>query len=43
MVKEHLFATDPKSGEKFAKAIEDAEKDVIKEQVGFDDGDKEEL
>lgn len=32
MVKEHLFATDKEAGRKFEKAIEDAEKDVIKDQ-----------
>ncbi|KAF2626997.1 Bicupin, oxalate decarboxylase/oxidase [Macroventuria anomochaeta] len=42
LVKEHLFATDKKSGEKFVKAIENAEKDPIKDTLGGDD-DKEEL
>lgn len=32
LVKDHLFQHDPKSGEKFVKAIENAEKDVIKSQ-----------
>jgi oxalate decarboxylase family bicupin protein len=45
LVRDHLFATDPKSGEKFEKAIWNAEKDVIKSRVDFDleDDDKEEL
>ncbi|KAF2180311.1 oxalate decarboxylase family bicupin [Zopfia rhizophila CBS 207.26] len=42
MVKEHLFATDKKAGEKFEQAIWDAEKDVIKEKTDLDE-DKEEL
>jgi oxalate decarboxylase family bicupin protein len=33
MVKEHLFASDDKSGRKFEEAIRDAEKDPIKERV----------
>jgi hypothetical protein len=37
MVKEHLFATDPKSGEKFVKAIENAEKDPIRNVRGQED------
>jgi len=32
LVKDHLFQHDPKSGEKFVKAIEGAKKDVIKDQ-----------
>lgn len=32
LVKDHLFLHDPKSGEKFVKAVENAEKDVIKKQ-----------
>ncbi|UPX18588.1 uncharacterized protein EKO05_0008882 [Ascochyta rabiei] len=43
MVKEHLFATDPKSGEKFVKAIENAERDPIRDTQSGDDDDKEEL
>jgi oxalate decarboxylase/phosphoglucose isomerase-like protein (cupin superfamily) len=45
LVRDHLFATDPKSGDKFEKAVWDAEKDVIKSRVDFDleDDDKEEL
>ena len=43
LVKEHLFAQDKKSGEKFLKAIENAEKDPIKDTLGDDDDDKEEL
>ena len=43
LVKEHLFATDKKSGEKFVKAIESAEKDPIRDVLGQDDDDKEEL
>ena len=46
MVVDHLFATDKKSGEKFLKAIENAEEDPIKDTVtdGWDDEqDKEEL
>jgi len=42
MVVDHLFATDRKSGEKFLKAIEDAEKDPIRSHTDLDD-DKEEL
>lgn len=42
MVKEHLFATDPKSGEKFVKAIESAEKDPIRSVLEGED-EKEEL
>jgi oxalate decarboxylase/phosphoglucose isomerase-like protein (cupin superfamily) len=34
LVKEHLFATDTKSGEKFVKAIENAEKDPIRNMLG---------
>jgi oxalate decarboxylase/phosphoglucose isomerase-like protein (cupin superfamily) len=37
MVKEHLFATDPKSGDKFVKAIENAEKDPIRNVRGQED------
>lgn len=43
MVKEHLFATDKKSGEKFVKAIQNAEKDPIRDVLGQEDEDKEEL
>ncbi|KAL1602479.1 hypothetical protein SLS60_005895 [Paraconiothyrium brasiliense] len=46
MVVDHLFATDKKSGEKFLKAIENAEEDPIKDTDtdGWDDEeDKEEL
>ena len=43
MVKEHLFATDKKSGEKFIEAIENAEKDPIRNTLGEDVDDKEEL
>ena len=43
LVKEHLFATDEKSGEKFVKAIENAEKDPIRDVPGQEDEDKEEL
>lgn len=32
LVQDHLFQHDPKSGEKFAKVVESAEKDVIKSQ-----------
>jgi uncharacterized protein YlbG (UPF0298 family) len=32
LVKDHLFQHDPKSGEKFVKAVESAKKDVIKSQ-----------
>jgi hypothetical protein len=32
LVKDHLFQHDPKSGEKFVKAVESAQKDVIKSQ-----------
>jgi len=32
LVKDHLFQHDPKSGEKFVKAVESAQKDVIKDQ-----------
>lgn len=32
LVQDHLFQHDPKSGAKFAKAVENAEKDVIKSQ-----------
>jgi len=42
MVKEHLFATDKKAGEKFEKAVWDAEKDVIKENVNAVDKDEDE-
>jgi oxalate decarboxylase/phosphoglucose isomerase-like protein (cupin superfamily) len=41
MVKEHLFATDPKSGEKFIKAIQGAEKDPIRDVLG-QEGEEEE-
>jgi hypothetical protein len=34
LVKEHLFATDPKSGKKFEEAIKNAEKDPIRDTVG---------
>jgi oxalate decarboxylase/phosphoglucose isomerase-like protein (cupin superfamily) len=43
MVKDHLFATDKKAGEKFEQAIWDAEKDVIKAKVDLDDDEKVEL
>jgi oxalate decarboxylase family bicupin protein len=43
MVKEHLFATDKKAGEKFEKAVWDAEKDVIKDTLKEEEDDKEEL
>ncbi|KAH7117913.1 RmlC-like cupin domain-containing protein [Dendryphion nanum] len=45
LVRDHLFATDEKSGKKFEKAIQNAEKDVIKSNGGFVDSeeDKEEL
>lgn len=36
MVIDHLFATDKKSGEKFLKAIEDAQKEPIKEHFDED-------
>ncbi|KAF2471204.1 Bicupin, oxalate decarboxylase/oxidase [Lindgomyces ingoldianus] len=42
MAKEHLFATDKKAGEKFAEAIRNAEKDIIKAKADFDE-EKEEL
>lgn len=42
MVKEHLFANDKKSGEKFVKAIENAEKDPIRDGLGEEE-EKEEL
>lgn len=32
LVQDHLFQHDKKSGEKFAKVVESAEKDVIKSQ-----------
>ena len=32
LVQDHLFQHDPKSGEKFAKVVESAKKDVIKSQ-----------
>lgn len=32
LVKDHLFQHDPKSGEKFVKHVESAEKDVIKDK-----------
>lgn len=32
LVQDHLFQHDSKSGEKFAKMVESAEKDVIKSQ-----------
>ena len=32
LVRDHLFQHDPKSGEKFVKAVEEAKKDVIKDQ-----------
>lgn len=40
LVKDHLFQHDPKSGEKFSKMVESAEKDVIKSQYydGKDEG-----
>ncbi|KAF2119117.1 oxalate decarboxylase oxdD [Lophiotrema nucula] len=43
MVKDHLFATDKKAGAKFEKAIQDAQKDVIKKYWDYDDEEKEEL
>lgn len=43
MVKEHLFATDKKAGEKFEKAIWDAEKDAIKELAKEEEDEKVEL
>lgn len=45
MVIDHLFATDSKSGEKFMKAIQDAEYDPIRDQTDFgdDDDEREEL
>lgn len=42
LVKEHLFATDPKSGEKFEEAIKHAEKDPIRNTLNEEDK-KEEL
>lgn len=38
LVKDHLFAHDPKSGEKFVKQVQDAEKDVIKSQYAKSPG-----
>lgn len=38
LVRDHLFATDKKAGEKFEKAIKGAEKDVIKKKWGEDVG-----
>ena len=43
MVKEHLFANDPKSAEKFARAVRNAEKDPIRDVVDGEDDEKEEL
>ncbi|KAF2734916.1 oxalate decarboxylase oxdD [Polyplosphaeria fusca] len=43
MVKEHLFAKDKKAGEKFEKAIWNAEKDIIKANRGYDVEEKAEL
>jgi oxalate decarboxylase/phosphoglucose isomerase-like protein (cupin superfamily) len=43
MVKEHLFANDKKAGEKFEKAVWDAEKDVIKDTLSEGADEKEEL
>ena len=43
MVKEHLFANDPKSAEKFARAVRNAEKDPIRDVVDEEDDEKEEL
>ncbi|KAF2710762.1 Bicupin, oxalate decarboxylase/oxidase [Pleomassaria siparia CBS 279.74] len=42
MVKEHLFATDKKAGEKFEQAVWDAEKDVIKDNVSVDEYERKE-
>lgn len=38
LVKDHLFAHDPKSGEKFVKQVQNAEKDVIKSQYAKSPG-----
>jgi oxalate decarboxylase family bicupin protein len=43
MVKEHLFANDKKAGEKFEKAVWDAEKDAIKDTLSEEEDEKEEL
>lgn len=43
LVRDHLFATDEKSGKKFEEAIWDAEKDVIKSHFDIDEEEKEEL
>jgi oxalate decarboxylase/phosphoglucose isomerase-like protein (cupin superfamily) len=42
LVREHLFATDPKSGKKFEEAIKNAEKDPIRDTLN-DEEEKEEL
>lgn len=42
LVKDHLFANDEKAGKKFEKAIENAEKDIIKSNGGYVDGDYDE-
>lgn len=38
LVQDHLFQHDPKSGEKFAKVVEKADKDVIKSQYAKSPG-----
>lgn len=38
LVKDHLFQHDQKSGEKFSKMVESAEKDVIKSQYAKSPG-----
>lgn len=43
LVTDHLFATDKKSGRKFMQAIQDAEKDPIKEEANIEDEVREEL
>ena len=47
LVMDHLFQHDQKSGEKFAKMVESAEKDVIKSQYakspGFDAEEERDL
>ena len=39
LVKDHVFQNDPKSGEKFVKAVASAEKDVIKDNPRLRDGE----